>query len=59
VVHDKDTFFVDHKMGDAEFEIKTFVEVVRMPLKDPPEGTIITIVKQRRDNCLSEESSIV
>ncbi|KAK1351639.1 putative ADP-ribosylation factor GTPase-activating protein AGD11 [Heracleum sosnowskyi] len=59
VVYDKDTFSLDDKMGDAEFEIKTFVEVVRMRLEDPPEGTIVTKVKPSRDNCLSEESCIV
>lgn len=59
VVYDKDTFSLDDKMGDAEFEIKTFVEVVRMRLEDPPEGTIVTRVKPSRDNCLSEESCII
>lgn len=58
-MYDKDTFSLDDKMGDAEFEIKTFVDFVRMQLEGPPEGTIITRVKPSRENCLSEESNIV
>ncbi|KAL0431398.1 UNVERIFIED_CONTAM: protein C2-DOMAIN ABA-RELATED 5 [Sesamum radiatum] len=47
------------KMGDAEFDIKSFLEAVKMHLEDVPSGTIITKVKPTRENCLSEESTIV
>ncbi|KAL0381458.1 UNVERIFIED_CONTAM: protein C2-DOMAIN ABA-RELATED 4 [Sesamum angustifolium] len=46
-------------MGDAEFDIKLFLEAVKMHLEDVPSGTIITKVKPTRENCLSEESTIV
>ncbi|XP_051115105.1 GTPase activating protein 1-like [Andrographis paniculata] len=58
LVYDKDTFF-DDKMGDAELDIKTFIEIVNLQMKDAPDKTIITTIKPQRDNCLSEESSIV
>ncbi|KAK4426541.1 protein C2-DOMAIN ABA-RELATED 4 [Sesamum alatum] len=58
-VYDKDTFSLDDKMGDAEFDIKPFLEAVKMHLENVPSGTIITKVKTTRENCLSEESSIV
>lgn len=58
-VFDKDTFSLDDKMGDAEFDIGPFVEAVRMRLQDIPSGTIITNVKPSRENCLAEESNIV
>lgn len=57
-VYDRDTFTLDDKMGDAEFDIKTFVEVVRMRLQKFPSGTIITKIKPTRENCLAEESPI-
>ncbi|CAI9752962.1 unnamed protein product [Fraxinus pennsylvanica] len=57
-VYDRDTFTRDDKMGDAEFDIKTFVEVVRMRLQKIPSGTIITKIKPTRQNCLAGESPI-
>ncbi|KAF9597828.1 hypothetical protein IFM89_021913 [Coptis chinensis] len=58
-VYDKDTFSMDDKMGDAEFDIKPFLEAVKMHLVDLPSGTIVTKVTPSRQNCLSEESSII
>ncbi|KAJ7964501.1 Protein C2-DOMAIN ABA-RELATED like [Quillaja saponaria] len=58
-VYDKDTFSLDDKMGDAEFEIGPFLEAVRMRLESLPSGTIITKVQASRQNCLAEESCIV
>ncbi|XP_059623072.1 protein C2-DOMAIN ABA-RELATED 4-like [Cornus florida] len=58
-VYDKDTFTLDDKMGDAEFDIRPFLEAVKMRLGSLPSGTIITRVTPSRDNCLAEESSIV
>ncbi|KAG5528127.1 hypothetical protein RHGRI_028906 [Rhododendron griersonianum] len=58
-VFDKDTFSADDKMGDAEFDIKHFLEAVKMRLEGVPNNTILTTVKPSRDNCLSEESRIV
>ena len=56
-VFDKDTFTFDDKMGDAEFDIKPFVEAAK--LQGTPSGTVIKRIKPTRQNCLSEESCIV
>ncbi|KAH7533826.1 hypothetical protein FEM48_Zijuj04G0172900 [Ziziphus jujuba var. spinosa] len=58
-VYDKDTFSLDDKMGDAEFEIGPFVEALRMRLGNLPSGTIISKIQPDRQNCLAEESHIV
>ncbi|XP_047953058.1 protein C2-DOMAIN ABA-RELATED 4-like [Salvia hispanica] len=58
-VYDHDTFSLDDRMGDAEFDIKPFIEAVKMRLEGLPDGTIITKVPASRTNCLSEESSVV
>ncbi|KAI3462616.1 hypothetical protein Pfo_019279 [Paulownia fortunei] len=58
-VYDKDTFTLDDKMGDAELDIKPFVDALKMHLENLPSGTIITNVKPNRENCLAEESSII
>lgn len=57
-VYDRDTFSLDDKMGNAEFDIKEFVRALKMNLENVPTGTVITKVAPSRDNCLSEESSI-
>ncbi|XP_010533970.1 PREDICTED: protein C2-DOMAIN ABA-RELATED 4-like [Tarenaya hassleriana] len=57
-VYDHDTFSKDDKMGDAEFEIKSYVEALRMQLEDLPSGTIITRITPSRHNCLADESHI-
>ncbi|KAE8665141.1 Detected protein of confused Function [Hibiscus syriacus] len=51
--------FVDDKMGDAEFEIMSFLIAVKMRLQDLNDGTIISKVQPSRQNCLSQESCIV
>ncbi|XP_060194028.1 protein C2-DOMAIN ABA-RELATED 3-like [Lycium barbarum] len=58
-VYDKDTFSLDDKMGDAELDIFPFIDAVRKRFKNIPSGTIIRKIKPSRQNCLSEESSIV
>ena len=58
-VYDKDTFSLDDKIGDAEFDIKPFLEAVKMRLEGLPSGTIVTKVKAARENCLAEESCSV
>lgn len=57
-VYDHDTFSMDDKMGDAEFNIKMFIEALRMQLEDLPSGTVITRVQPCRQNCLAEESCV-
>ncbi|XP_052205279.1 protein C2-DOMAIN ABA-RELATED 4-like [Diospyros lotus] len=58
-VYDKDTFSPDDKMGDAEFEIKPFIEAVKMRSNGLQNGTVLAKVKATRENCLAEESCIV
>ncbi|XP_060967470.1 protein C2-DOMAIN ABA-RELATED 4-like [Cannabis sativa] len=59
-VYDHDTFSMDDKMGDAEFNIKSYIEALKMNLdSDLPSGTIITRVQPSRQNCLAEESCIM
>ncbi|KAJ8553487.1 hypothetical protein K7X08_024165 [Anisodus acutangulus] len=41
-VYDHDIFSNDDKMGDTEFDIKPFLEAVKMNLSGLPGGTIIT-----------------
>jgi len=57
-VYDHDTFSKDDKMGDAEFDIKAYIEALRMNLTGLPSGTIVTRVQPSRQNCLSEETCI-
>ncbi|XP_021812026.1 protein C2-DOMAIN ABA-RELATED 4-like [Prunus avium] len=58
-VYDKDTFSFDDKMGDAEFEIGSFIQALKMRLEGLTDGTIIARVKPGRENCLAEESCII
>lgn len=58
-VYDKDTFSLDDKMGDAEFEISSFLEAIKFRLENVPSGTIICKVQPNRLNCLAEESHII
>ena len=51
-------FSKDDKMGDAEFEIKPYIEALRMQLDGLPSGTIVTTVQPSRRNCLAEESKV-
>lgn len=58
-VYDRDTFTLDDKMGDAEFDIKELVRVVKMELGNVANGTVMAKVVANRENCLAEASSIV
>ncbi|EEF31909.1 protein C2-DOMAIN ABA-RELATED 4 [Ricinus communis] len=57
-VYDHDTFSKDDKMGDAEFDIRPYIEALRMNLAGFPTGTIIKRIQPSRQNCLSEETCI-
>ncbi|KAG6382797.1 hypothetical protein SASPL_157494 [Salvia splendens] len=58
-VYDRDTFTLDDKMGDAEFDIKELVRVLKMELENVSNGTVMAKVVANRENCLAEASSIV
>lgn len=51
-------FSFDDRMGDAEFDIRPFLDVVRMGLEGLPSGIIIRRLIPNRQNCLAEESYI-
>ena len=46
-------------MGDAEFNVKPFLECLKMGLQDLPDGTKVDRVQPSHDNCLADESCIV
>ncbi|CAL5430674.1 unnamed protein product [Camellia sinensis] len=58
-VYDKDTFSDDDKMGDAEIDIKPYMECMKMGLENLPTGTKVDRVQPNRTNCLSDESCII
>ncbi|CAN0891445.1 Protein C2-DOMAIN ABA-RELATED 5 [Linum grandiflorum] len=58
-VYDYDTFTLDDKMGDAVFDIKPFMEALKMDLVGLPNGTILNKIQPSRANCLAEESCVV
>ncbi|RDX88673.1 Protein C2-DOMAIN ABA-RELATED 7, partial [Mucuna pruriens] len=56
-VTDKDTFTVDDYMGDAEIDLKPYLQCVKMDLSDLPDGHVVRRVDPDRTNCLAEASS--
>ena len=57
-VYDKDTSSLDDKMGDAEFDIGSFFEAVKMWFTGLPNEAMVTRVQPSKQNCLAEESHI-
>ncbi|XVF50472.1 hypothetical protein PTKIN_Ptkin04bG0104200 [Pterospermum kingtungense] len=57
-VYDHDTFSKDDKMGDAEIDIRPYIEALKMGLGEIPSGTVVSKVQPGRNNCLAEESNI-
>ncbi|CAL9080382.1 unnamed protein product [Musa textilis] len=57
-VYDKDTFTPDDIMGDAELDIRPFMDAVKMDLSGIPNVTTITTVRPSRQNCLADDSHI-
>jgi len=45
-------------MGDAEFCILDFVEIVKRDLSDVPDGTVMKTIHPEKDNCFATESHI-
>ncbi|KFK41793.1 hypothetical protein AALP_AA2G172800 [Arabis alpina] len=58
IVYDHDFFSKDDKMGDAEIDLKPYIEALRMELSGLPDGTIISTINPSRGNCLAEESYV-
>ncbi|KVI07842.1 protein C2-DOMAIN ABA-RELATED 4-like [Cynara cardunculus var. scolymus] len=57
-VLDHDTFTRDDEMGDAGFDIKSFVEAQEMNTDTLQNGTVLKRIQPSDSNCLSEESCI-
>ncbi|CAN1159256.1 Protein C2-DOMAIN ABA-RELATED 4 [Linum perenne] len=57
-VYDHDTFSLDDKMGNAEFDIRPFMETLHTDITDLPNGTIIKKLQPSRQNCFVEDSTI-
>ncbi|GMH16280.1 hypothetical protein Nepgr_018121 [Nepenthes gracilis] len=58
-VFDRDRFSDDDPMGEAEIDIKPYLECVSMDLQDLPPGTAVKKIQPSRDNCLADESKVV
>ncbi|XVF85394.1 hypothetical protein PTKIN_Ptkin17bG0114500 [Pterospermum kingtungense] len=60
-VYDKDTFTVDDQMGNAEIDIKPYLEALKTGkgLQSLPNGTALKRIQPDNTNCLADESSIV
>ncbi|KAL1216860.1 Protein C2-DOMAIN ABA-RELATED 3 [Cardamine amara subsp. amara] len=58
IVYDHDLFSKDDKMGDAEIDLKPYIEALRMELSGLPDGAIISTIHPNRCNCLAEESYV-
>lgn len=46
-------------MGYAEFDIKSFMEALKMNLKNLPSETTISRMLPSRQNCLAEETCVI
>ncbi|KAI3776399.1 hypothetical protein L1987_46180 [Smallanthus sonchifolius] len=57
-VYDHDKFSKDDNMGDAEVDIKPFLEALKMKRKNLPNGTILKTIQPARSNFLVEQSHI-
>ncbi|XP_073293807.1 protein C2-DOMAIN ABA-RELATED 4-like [Primulina huaijiensis] len=57
-VYDRHKVSRDGEIGDAEFDIRPFLESIAMHLDNVIDGTVITTMKPNIENCLAEESYI-
>ncbi|KAK8606557.1 hypothetical protein V6N13_030836 [Hibiscus sabdariffa] len=59
-VYDHDTFTKNDKMGNAEFEVRPFIEALKMHtnLEEIASGSVLSRVQPSATNCLAEESAI-
>jgi|UniRef100_A0A803Q681 hypothetical protein len=58
-VYDKDTFSFDDKMGEVDIDVGPFLKALKMQLQGVPDGITVAKVQPTKQNCLTEESSIV
>ncbi|KAA0041015.1 protein C2-DOMAIN ABA-RELATED 10 [Cucumis melo var. makuwa] len=58
-VFDRDRFTKDDGMGDAEIDIKPYIECLNMGLENLPNGCVVKRVQPSRSNSLADESPCV
>ncbi|KAJ8426130.1 hypothetical protein Cgig2_000998 [Carnegiea gigantea] len=58
-VFDHDLFTRDDEMGEADFDIKPFMDALKMDYASLSDDTVLAKVTPCRQNCLSEESQVV
>ncbi|XP_044489021.1 protein C2-DOMAIN ABA-RELATED 10-like [Mangifera indica] len=58
-VYDKDTFSVDDEMGEANIDIRPYMECIKLKLENIPNGCAIKKVQPTKENCLLNESGII
>ncbi|KAK7407498.1 hypothetical protein VNO78_09451 [Psophocarpus tetragonolobus] len=58
-VYDKDTFSGDDKMGDADIDLKPYVQCVQMQLNKLPNGFAVKRILPDNTNCLAENSTCI
>ncbi|GAB4828752.1 Protein C2-DOMAIN ABA-RELATED 7 [Ancistrocladus abbreviatus] len=59
MVYDKDTFTKDDKMGEANIDIKPYLDCVKAGIQDLPTGTVASKEYPNQENCLADVSQIV
>ncbi|KAL4339714.1 hypothetical protein GQ457_08G035700 [Hibiscus cannabinus] len=59
-VYDHDTFTKNDKMGNAEFDVRPFIEALKMHanLEEITSGSVLSRVQPSATNCLAKESAI-
>jgi len=58
-VYDKDTFSGDDKMGDADIDLKPYIQCVQRGLSNLPEGSVVATIQPDETNCLAKESTCI
>lgn len=58
-MYDKDRLSKDDKIGEAEIDIKPYLEALEMSYYNLPDGVKVGQVQPDRHNCLAKESCII
>ncbi|XP_028217101.1 protein C2-DOMAIN ABA-RELATED 9-like isoform X1 [Glycine soja] len=58
-VYDKDTLSGDDKMGEADIDLKPYVQCVQMGLNERPDDSSVKRIQPDDTNCLAEESNCI
>ncbi|KAL8151363.1 hypothetical protein V2J09_021171 [Rumex salicifolius] len=58
-VFDHDIYSKDDDMGEAEIDVKPYLECMELGLKELPIGTAVTKIQPSANNCLGDESKVM